>query len=66
MLVRGARQDLFGDYLYPEVRLTTTFQAFALVAQGIEHRFPKPGVAGSNPAEGAHPCFPLYSLTFWR
>ena len=26
----------------------------ALVAQGIEHRFPKPGVAGSNPAEGAH------------
>ncbi len=24
----------------------------ALVAQGIEHRFPKPGVAGSNPAEG--------------
>ena len=25
----------------------------ALVAQGIEHRFPKPGVAGSNPAEGA-------------
>jgi hypothetical protein len=25
----------------------------ALVAQGIEHRFPKPGVAGSIPAEGA-------------
>src|SRR5690348_8493417 len=25
----------------------------ALVAQGIEHRFPKPCVAGSNPAEGA-------------
>ena len=25
---------------------------FALVAQGIEHRFPKPGVAGSNPAGG--------------
>ncbi len=24
----------------------------ALVAQGIEHRFPKPCVAGSNPAEG--------------
>ena len=24
----------------------------ALVAQGIEHRFPKPGVAGSNPAGG--------------
>src|SRR3546814_12238945 len=25
----------------------------ALVAQGIEHRFPKPCVAGSNTAEGA-------------
>ena len=25
----------------------------ALVAQGIEHRFPEPCVAGSNPAEGA-------------
>lgn len=25
----------------------------ALVAQGIEHRFPKPGVASSNLAEGA-------------
>src|SRR5882757_1862353 len=25
---------------------------FALVAQGIEHRFPKPCVAGSNPAGG--------------
>ena len=25
---------------------------FALVAQGIEQRFPKPLVAGSNPAEG--------------
>src|SRR6186997_1469742 len=25
----------------------------ALVAQGIERRFPKPCVAGSNPAEGA-------------
>jgi putative transcriptional regulator len=24
----------------------------ALVAQGIEHRFPKPCVAGPNPAEG--------------
>ncbi len=24
----------------------------ALVAQGIEHWFPKPGVAGSNPAGG--------------
>ena len=24
----------------------------APVAQGIEHRFPKPGVAGSNPAGG--------------
>ena len=26
----------------------------ALVAQGIEHRFPKPCVAGSNPAGGTH------------
>jgi hypothetical protein len=26
----------------------------APVAQGIEHRFPKPGVAGSNPAGGAN------------
>jgi TrwC relaxase len=26
----------------------------ALVAQGIEHRFPKPCVAGSNPAEGTN------------
>ena len=25
---------------------------FALVAQGIEHRFPKPRVAGPNPAGG--------------
>ncbi len=25
----------------------------ALVAQGIEHRFPKPGVGGSSPPEGA-------------
>ncbi len=27
-------------------------QGLALVAQGIEHRFPKPEVAGSNPAGG--------------
>ena len=27
----------------------------ALVAQGIEHRFPKPCVAGSNPAGGTVP-----------
>ena len=27
----------------------------ALVAQGIEHRFPKPCVAGSNPAGGTGP-----------
>jgi integrase len=33
--------------------LSTRFSAGpALVAQGIEHRFPKPGVAGSNPAGG--------------
>jgi hypothetical protein len=25
----------------------------------IQSRFPKPGVAGSNPAEGADPRFPL-------
>ena len=29
--------------------------AHAFVAQGIEHWFPVPGVAGSNPAEGARP-----------
>ena len=28
----------------------------ALVAQGIEHRFPKPEVAGSNPAAGIYNC----------
>src|SRR4051794_748923 len=28
----------------------------ALVAQGIEHRFPKPGVAGPNPAGGTDGC----------
>ncbi len=28
--------------------------AAAFVAQGIEHWFPEPGVAGSNPAEGAN------------
>jgi hypothetical protein len=33
------------------VRIATTNPA--LVAQGIEHRFPKPGVPGSNPGEGA-------------
>ena len=31
----------------------------------IQSRFPKPGVAGSNPAEGALLHFSLYSLTFW-
>src|SRR5690606_13933130 len=34
-------------------RASTLRGILALVAQGIEHRFPKPGVAGSNPAEGA-------------
>ena len=29
-------------------------ECHALVAQGIEHRFPKPVVAGSNPAGGTH------------
>ena len=32
----------------------------------IQSRFPKPGVAGSNPAEGALLHFSLYSLTFWE
>ena len=32
----------------------------------IQSRFPKPGVAASNPAEGAQLDFPLNSLTFWR
>src|SRR3954471_11297012 len=35
-------------------RFSAKFSASpALVAQGIEHRFPKPCVAGSNPAGGA-------------
>ena len=32
-------------------------QSGALVAQGIEHRSPKAGVAGSNPAEGTENCW---------
>ena len=38
--------------LHP-TRLSIMVSAQALVAQGIEHRFPKPCVAGSNPAGGA-------------
>jgi hypothetical protein len=34
----------------------------APVAQGIEHSFPKAGVAGSNPAGGA---FHTDCVTFW-
>ena len=33
---------------------TSRIRRSALVAQGIEHRFPKPCVAGSNPAEGTY------------
>ena len=33
---------------------STEIPAIAPVAQGIEHWFPKPGVAGSNPAGGAN------------
>jgi hypothetical protein len=40
--------DLTGHRL----RFHATTCGPALVAQGIEHRFPKPGVAGSNPAGG--------------
>jgi hypothetical protein len=37
----------------------------ALVAQRIEHRFPKPGVAGSSPAGGAkNPC--ILALSYGR
>ena len=38
---------------HSRIGFSATFSASpALVAQGIEHRFPKPCVAGSNPAEG--------------
>jgi hypothetical protein len=38
----------------------------ALVAQGIERRFPKPQVAGSIPAEGTRrPAFPLETAGFF-
>ncbi len=38
---------------YEATEFSSTFRAGpALVAQGIEHRFPKPCVAGSNPAGG--------------
>src|SRR5579885_1913414 len=33
-----------------EARIALKTRRFAPVAQGIEHRFPKPRVAGSNPA----------------
>ena len=35
--------------MYP----TSSLFLLGLVAQGIEHRFPKPGVASSNLAEAA-------------
>ena len=35
----------------------------ALVAQWRAHRLPKPGVAGSSPAEGAEQCYYLCSST---
>ncbi len=38
---------------------------FAPVAQGIEHRFPKPQVAGSNPAGGALRIGSLPGETTW-
>ena len=50
------KPPLFGGHgssrhnLAPHGRLPTQFSA--LVAQGTEHRFPKPVVAGSNPAGG--------------
>ena len=40
--------------LVPTPPIGSRKPASALVAQGIEHRFPKPGVAGSNPAGGIH------------
>ena len=42
------RQEMASD-----LRFSATISFVALVAQGIERRFPKPCVAGSNPAEGA-------------
>src|SRR4051794_26784761 len=35
-------------------RKVLEIRIFAPVAQGIEHRFPKPRVAGSNPAGRSH------------
>ena len=40
-------------YLYTNRYPTSTTFLLGLVAQGIEHRFPKPGVASSNLAEAA-------------
>ena len=50
----------------PRERENPTFiGVFECSEARIQSRFPKPGVAGSNPAEGADPRFPSYSLTFW-
>ena len=42
--------------MYP----TSSLFLLGLVAQGIEHRFPKPGVASSNLAEAAFFCLHIY------
>ena len=43
--------------MYP----TSSTFLLGLVAQGIEHRFPKPGVASSNLAEAA-----IYPVSYWH
>ena len=50
-----------GGHCSRALRLNDFF--LAPVAQGIEHRFPKAGVAGSNPAGGIG--FPVFH-TFWK
>src|SRR5258708_7008185 len=42
----------------------TASSIVAPVAQGIEHRFPKPRVAGSNPAGGSFRLVEILSLSF--
>ena len=45
-----------GTWLFAEFLASPALGPRALVAQWIEHRFPKPGVAGPIPAEGTKSC----------
>ena len=46
-----------------ETRRRVGWSGFALVAQGIEQRFPKPCVAGSNPAGGTQQMGTVVTIT---